>query len=157
MHAAFVTKSIVIAALFVSGSDYSSHRFDCRCGSLAVPSGFTIDRKNYKEGEITTLKYPDGSRIILHCGGMMNLPLLSGTHYLPSTTRHTALRDEIVGHTGNLYWREDDYVRQKPHGKFISFVEMFPPDIAYDKVPFERKKNFDLARDSFKASAVSNK
>jgi hypothetical protein len=125
--------------------------FRWRAGTLNVPSGFREAVRDYKEGTVTTLSYADESRIILQQGGMMRIPLLQDKHPVrqESETSEKLTRAGVNPQAGT-FWREDDFKRKPPAGHVATWLDLFPPNIAYDHVPQVRKREFDDALDSFK-------
>src|SRR5690348_12139279 len=122
--------------------------FQWQAGSLRVPTGFSSETSNYKEGIITTLSYRDGSRIILQYGGMIRIPLLQEGHFVEKTTDTTnrVTRKGRNSHADTC-WREDGFKRKT--GRNATWLDLFPPNIAYDHVPDLRRREFDSALDSF--------
>ena len=111
-------------------------------GRLRAPAGYTVETRNYTEGVITHLRYPDGSFILLHWGGMIKLPLLDAPEYVLSSAQTRAGRRVRIGVSENAdrHLREDAL----PPGQ-----DVFPLNIAYGQVPAERLRLFNAALDSY--------
>ena len=120
-------------------------------GRLTVPKGFVVETYNYREGIVTTLRYPDGAHILLQVGGMYRIPLFQGADHDLISTTELDKKTIRVGRfaSAELYWREDNYKPKKTSGKPISLLALFPPNVAYAKVSSVRRAEFDQALDSF--------
>jgi hypothetical protein len=127
---------------------YGGHTIGRR---LTVPTGFAIQTYDYREGIVTTLRYADEASIVLQSGGMYPVPMLQNSdHKLTSSTElavKTIRVGQIAGST--LYWREDNFKPSKVTGKDLSIRGLFPPNIAYTRVPQSRRADFDHALNSF--------
>jgi len=125
-------------------------------GTMQVPPGYKAETENYKEGFITYLRYPDSSCIVLQHGGMYRVPMLQDPEYLIKKTEDRADRVVRAGSIkGSIkVWREDN-LKKRPIDRSSGnqtlhpFFYLFPPNIAYDKVPKDRRDLFDKALNSF--------
>jgi hypothetical protein len=120
-------------------------------GALLVPSGYKEETRNYREGIVTYLHYHDSSYIILQRGGMFQIPMLQGPDYLADKTEDFPDRMMRSGRLEktDLYWREFNFKRKKIAGRQIKFLDLFPPNIAFNRVPKERLELFNRALESF--------
>ncbi len=106
-------------------------------GVINIPPNFKINNWQYGEGLVTTLTYKDSSRIILHFGGTIHLPLLDTPFYkVINIKRHKdkTIRKGIVDDS-NLFWCE------------YNFKDLV--NIAYAEVPNSKIKLFNSALSSF--------
>ncbi len=125
-------------------------------GTIQVPPGYKAETENYKEGIITYLRYPDSSYIVLQHGGMYRVPMLQDPEYLINNTEDRA--DRVI-RTGSIkgsekLWREDNLKKQpidrlSGNQSLHPFFYLFPPNIAYDKVPKDKRDLFNKALNSF--------
>ena len=119
-------------------------------GRLSVPKGPAVERYDYREGIVTTLRYKDGAYIVLQVGGMYRLPLFRDPEYkLLSSTKHETETTRVGRLAGELYWREDNYKPGKAASKRSSYLATWPPNIGYAKVRPEQRVDFDNALNSF--------
>jgi len=123
-------------------------------GTIKIPRGYRHDEtENYVEGIVTHIRYGDGSTIILQKGGMYLVPMLQAPEYMLNKTEAQSdrkiRRGKIKVEGEEMIWREDNFTRvESPK----NFWEMFPPNIAFDKVPKDRVKLFNESLDSFSGS-----
>lgn len=105
---------------------------------LELIKGYYKIEQQYEEGSFTTFTYSDSSYVLLLCGKMVNLPILSGMKYQMINRRETELYNSRFGFNAenNKYWREDNY------NNGIT--------ILYDNVTFSKTKVYDLILDSIK-------
>ncbi|MDQ4122754.1 MAG: hypothetical protein M3209_15055 [Acidobacteriota bacterium] len=121
-------------------------------GTILLPKGYSVKSRNYDHGTITHFIYPDNSLIVIHRGGMMEIPFFKEPEYIvfENCRKITApeKRERIIHQTfrrgkikdKDLYWREENtYIRGMP----------MTINIGYDKVPKERVELFNKALDSF--------
>ena len=120
-------------------------------GRLKVPAGFRLELYSYREGILTTLRYPSGAHIVLRCGGMYRIPMFqNGEHVLNSSTesdRKTVRRGQFA--VSGLLWREDNYEAAHRDGSSAGVPQVFPPNLAYANVPPGQRAELDSALDSF--------
>jgi hypothetical protein len=149
---------ILLAPAMLSGSQsstapvsYSWRYGGAIHGNIDVPGGYAAETHNYQEGIVTYLRYSDSSQIILQHGGMYRVPMFQDSEYVLVATEErpdrTVRSGSIEGSTTR--WREDNMKRTGATGESRSFSVMFPPNIAYEKVPAERADLFNRALDSF--------
>jgi hypothetical protein len=154
MHRAFgiVVVAILGVAQIASAAEDFVWTYGGRLiGHLAVPKGFHAETYNYREGIVTTLRYDDGSFIMLQSGGMYRIPLFQDKEHILISSKDQDAKTIRIGRFAdtNLCWREDDYKRGKPGGGAIGIVGLFPPNVGYGKVPPSRRGEFDQSLDSF--------
>jgi hypothetical protein len=120
-------------------------------GEIDVPAGFSADTWNYREGIVTTLKYADGSSIVLQKGFMYRIPMFQDAEdVLDSTEQQTARtmrRGHYKGKTNR--WGEVDYkspVKTSQPG----FLGAVGPNLGYANVPRKKAKEFADALESFR-------
>jgi len=120
-------------------------------GHLHVPTSFTVETYNYREGIVTTLRYVDGAYIVLQVGFMYRIPLFQDKDHKLISSTEQATKTIRVGQFADagLCWREDDFKPTKTSGKTVSLMALFPPNVGYGKVPPARRDEFDRALDSF--------
>ena len=104
---------------------------------LKVPSNFKEHNWHYGEGTMTTLTYPDSSRIFLHIGGNMTVPWLWKDDYL---VYESQMIGEVEIRNGRkkgtqLFWRE------------VVFSGMM--NIGYEGITKQQIKAYDQSIDSF--------
>src|SRR5262249_23411738 len=95
MKLVFLSFLILFVSLAAFGQNQSQEhlvtfewKYNARLhGTLSVPSGYKEETRNYTEGIVTYLHYPDSSYIILQHGGMFQVPMLQGPEYLVSKTK----------------------------------------------------------------------
>lgn len=84
----------------------------CRLSSFKsitfhLPLGYKRATTTYQEGLFYDYKYPDSAYLVIHCGGLMQLPFLDEDEYvINAENKHT--RKGVIKNT-NLYWREENY------------------------------------------------
>jgi hypothetical protein len=123
-------------------------------GTILIPPGFEAETQNYREGIITYLRYADSSCIVLQHGGMYRVPMFQEAQYVISKTEERTDRTVRTGSIqGTEYlWREDNMKRipvPTTPGKLHPLFYLYPPNIAYDKVPKNRASLFNEALNSF--------
>jgi len=111
-----------------------------RIATIKVPAGYKEETKSYVEGVQTILRYPDGSYIILHLGGMIKLPFFTEPEHEVCERRQSATRIIKSGKVRNLelFWREENSLGVWP-----------PTNIAFTNVPKDRLKLFEKSLRSF--------
>ena len=124
-------------------------------GTLQVPSGFTDETENYREGIVTRLRYPDGSIFILQRGGMYRVPMFQDPDHLVDFSRKISNQTIRKGHYKGQsdVWGEVNYNPQiNSNHHPTSLLEIFGPNIGYEHVPRKRAKEFARALESFRPS-----
>jgi len=144
-------RTVAVFAALVAAQAASTQEFVWRIGPrvigrLKVPTGFQLELRSYREGILTTLRYPDGAYLVLQCGGMYRIPMLQGAGHVLNSSRQLEGKTIRLGQLADsdLFWREDDYTPGQP-----ATPHEYPPNLAYDKVPPARRAEFDRALDSF--------
>src|SRR5580698_3978505 len=86
---------------------YGTHEL----GTLDVPSGFTADTENYREGIVTRLRYPDGSCLVLQRGFMYRIPMFQDPEHISDFSKKLIDKTVRRGHYDHKpeVWGEDDY------------------------------------------------
>jgi hypothetical protein len=153
MHRA-ITSMILVAlavAKIASGEEFVWAHGTRLIGRLNVPRGFTAETYDYREGIVTTLRYGDGSFIILQAGGMYRLPLFQDKEHRLTSSKELNAKTIRIGQfvETSLWWREDDYKRGKLNGDAAGWFALFPPNIGYSKVSSTHRAEFDRSLDSF--------
>lgn len=123
--------------------------FEWRGGSLSVPSGFQESVRDYKEGVVIALSYPDGSEITLQQGGMMQDPHPDADQIVARSDSKDRLSRRGVDMRSGTFWRLDSYKQKLPKGTSITWLDLFPPKVGYHHVPKDRKAEFDKALNTF--------
>jgi hypothetical protein len=120
-------------------------------GRLKVPTGFRVELHSYGEGILTTLRYPDGAYIVLQCGGMFRIPMFQNAERALKSSTELESKTIRLGRFADseLLWREDNYQPGEVSGERAGILALYPPNVAYDKVPPARRAEFDGALDSF--------
>ena len=109
---------------------------------IKIPAEFKEETRNYREGIISYLNYQDDSLIIIHRGGMMNLPFfVERDGYKTETKEEFADRTFRCGRNKKLYWCEVNFKRTAETMK----AGPFPSNFAFDKI---KKKNLELFKES---------
>jgi hypothetical protein len=120
-------------------------------GELEVPSGFTADTWNYKEGILTTLKYRDGSSIVLQKGFMYRIPMFQDSEYILDTSEKESDKTVRRGHYKGKaeVWGEVDY-RSPMKAPDPSILGAVGPNLGYEHVPRKLEREFASALLSFR-------
>jgi hypothetical protein len=120
-------------------------------GEIDVPAGFTADTWNYTEGIVTTLKYADGSSILLQKGFMYRIPMFQDAEDILDSTKEQATKTIRRGHYKGKTdrWGEVDY---KSPVKTVQpgFFGAVAPNLGYAHVPRKKAKEFADALLSFR-------
>jgi hypothetical protein len=120
-------------------------------GELDVPSGFTADTWNYREGILTTLKYRDGSSIVLQKGFMYRIPMFQDPEYILDSSEKDSTKIVRKGHHKGKteVWSEVDYLSpmKTPDRSILGAVG---PNLGYEHVPRKLGKEFAGALLSFR-------
>jgi hypothetical protein len=112
-------------------------------GTIAVPSGYKEETRASGESVRTTLKYEDGSYIVLHVGGVIKQPLFSEPDHQISEQRtlsQLVIREGKVRNT-KLFWREQNSYGVSP-----------ATDTGFTNVPRDRFWLFMEALRSFRTA-----
>jgi hypothetical protein len=128
---------------------------DFTFGTLQVPSGFTTETQNYKEGIVTRLYYPDGSCLLLQRGGMYRVPMFQDPEHIVDFSRKFSERTIRRGHYKGTseVWGEVNYKPQiKSNRPRTSLLEVFGPNIGYEHVPRKRAQELWRALESYRPS-----
>jgi hypothetical protein len=124
-------------------------------GTLKIPPRYKRDEtEHYVEGFVTRIHYGDGSTIILQKGGMYLVPMLQTPEYKLNKSDESAdrriRRGKIKVEGEELFWREDNFKGgQSPKSVPGGLIGIFPPNVAFDRVPKDRVALFEKALDSF--------
>ncbi len=122
-------------------------------GEIDVPAGFTPDTWNYREGILTTLKYRDGSSIVLQKGFMYRIPMFQDPEYVLDSSETDATKTVRKGHYNGKtkVWGEVDYQSplKTPHSD-KSILGAVGPNLGYEHVPRRLAKEFAGALQSFR-------
>ena len=121
--------------------DFDTVEFNCsghRTISAIVPEGYQISKFSYYEGIYRYLEYKDSSRITIHCGSMIKIPILDNKN-LKVLEKTKNSRRGIDKQNGN-HWREDN-------------LDGF--NVYYQNVKGEHVKVFDYTLDSIKINTSS--
>jgi hypothetical protein len=152
----FGIRTLAVLAALVAAQAAATQEFAWSVGSneivrLKAPTGFHVQRRSYVEGMLTELHYPDGAYIVLQCGGMYRIPMFQATERIPKSSTESEKKTIRRGQFADseLLWREDNYKLGKVNGERSGLQERYPPNVAYDKVPPDRRAEFDAALDSF--------
>lgn len=128
---------LTFLCILVGQSCYSQDNFtkrdtvvELKCFSrnikFTLPTGFNYKRFYYVEGSIDIFLYSDSTRLTIHCGGEMQLPLLSGARYVVDQKTKGYRSGKMTG--SNRYWREDN-------------LSIF--NLCYEYVSHNEKSTFD--------------
>jgi len=119
-------------------------------GSLAVPSDFTADTENYREGIVTRLHYRDGSCIVLQSGFLYRIPMFQDPEHILDSSKKLIAKTVRRGHYDHKteVWGEDDYAPRKPTHQG-SLLETISPNLGFEHVPRGRGREFARALESF--------
>ena len=153
MHRA--SRSMVVLAFGVaqiaSGEQFVWAHGDRLIGRLNVPKGFMTETYDYREGIVTTLRYADGSFIVLQAGGMYRVPLFQDKEHRLVSSKELSAKTVRIGRfvDTSLCWREDNYKRGKLNADAVGWFALFPPNIGYGKVSPTQRAEFDRSLDSF--------
>lgn len=81
----------------------------------------------------------------------MRIPFLQEGHVVEQSSE-TAEKVSRKGQNlpAATFWREDDFKRKPEHGHIATWLDRFPPNIAYDHVPELRRQEFESALNSFR-------
>ncbi len=111
-----------------------------KIATIKVPAGYKEETTSYVEGVQTILKYPDGSYIILHVGGMIKLPFFTEPEHEVFERQQLSNRMIKRGKVRNteLFWREENSIGVWP-----------PTNIGFTNVPKDRLKLFEKSIRSF--------
>jgi len=122
-------------------------------GTLDVPSGFTADTENYREGIVTRLRYADGSCVLLQRGFMYRIPMFQDPEDILDSSKKLNDKTARRGHYSHEpeVWGEDDYAPSRPTHEG-SLLETISPNLGFEHVPRGRGKEFARAIESFVAS-----
>jgi hypothetical protein len=145
------------AALVAEGPQIATQTFIWKHGNqiigrLSVPVGPAVEVYDYREGIVTTLRYRDGSSIVLQVGGMYRVPLFQEPDYKLVSSTESDTKTVRIGRSGDgdLHWREDNYKPKKlVGGTGSSYFAAWPPNIGYSRVRAERQAEFDNTLNSF--------
>lgn len=122
--------------------------------NVKVPTNYKEETNNYREGIISYLKYKDGSYIVFHRGGMMQLPFFAERkNYLTESKEEFEDRTFQCGKSKNqkLYWCEVNFKRTP---ETIKVGIPFPSNFGFDKV---KKKTLELYKNSLKSLVLQEK
>src|SRR5271166_3730008 len=122
---------------------YGTHEF----GTIEVPTGFTPETENYREGIVTRLRYHDGSCFVLQRGFMYRIPMFQNPEHILDASRKLSIKTVRRGHYAGKaeVWGEVDYAPRKPADAGASMFERVSPNIGYEHVPNGRGKEFAKA------------
>lgn len=133
-------------------------------GTIKVPAGYRSDEtKFYGHGIVTTIKYSNGSTIILQTGRSYQVPMFQEEEYVVADTEDRAGRKIRRGGLKgtDLFWREDNLQHDRPlispDGSQINLGGYGLPNIAFDKVPGDKVELFNKSLDTFTATKTTKK
>jgi hypothetical protein len=120
-------------------------------GALEVPTGFTAETENYREGIVTRLRYKDGSCLVLQRGFMYRIPMFQDREHIQDSSQKMSTKTVRRGHYAGRaeVWAEVDYAARKPVHPGASVLELVSPNIGYEHVPHGRRTDFAKALESF--------
>jgi hypothetical protein len=129
---------------------YGAHEL----GSFYVPTGFTAETENYREGIVTRLRYADGSCLVFQRGFMYRIPMFQDPEHVLDHSEKLDAETVRSGHYANKaeVWGEVDYAQRRPTQPNASLFDTLAPNLGYEKVPRRRRKEFAKALETYVSS-----
>jgi hypothetical protein len=127
----------ILVAQAVPGKSFVWQYGGRTIGRLTVPTGYTIETYDYREGIVTTLRYADGAAIVLQSGGLYRLLMFQNSDRKFTSSTEVAVRiirvGQIAGST--LCWRDDNFKPKKATGTRLSPLFLIPTECSLHQGP----------------------